>query len=152
MHFVANLHLKNHPGIRDCALLRKERSEANLTASAGKVGWTKPLKQESPPIAGAVRNATALIPQRLSSIIRAITCSENVHACYVRVDRDNNTPPFYVMHRSIPRKSQSTIYVTPFSRWRSTKISNRLHKIKWSPWITVSKTVNLFRIDWTVVE
>ena len=45
---------------------------------------------------GAVRNATPLIPQRLSSIILTITCSENVHArpcieSHGRVDRDNNT-------------------------------------------------------------
>ena len=65
--------------------------------------------QESPPIGGAVRNATSLIPQRLSSIILAITCSENVHPwpCIdsrERVDRDNNTTPvIYVIHRSITK-------------------------------------------------
>ena len=37
-------------------------------------------REESPPIGGAARNATSLIPQRLSSIMIAITCSENVHA------------------------------------------------------------------------
>ena len=37
-------------------------------------------KQESPPIGGTVRNATSLVPQPLSSIVLAITCSENVHA------------------------------------------------------------------------
>ena len=64
-------------------------------------------QQESQPICVAVRNATSLIPQRLSSIILAITCSENVHASpcidsHGRIDRDNNTTPtIYVMHRSI---------------------------------------------------
>ena len=38
------------------------------------------IEQESPPIVGVVRNATSLIAQRLSSIILAFTCSENVHA------------------------------------------------------------------------
>ena len=37
-------------------------------------------QQESPTICGAVGNATSLIPQRLSSIIIAIACSEIVHA------------------------------------------------------------------------
>ena len=61
-------------------------------------------RQESPPIGGAVRNATSLIPQRLSYIILAITCSENVYAwpcidSHGRVDRDNNTTPaIYAMH------------------------------------------------------
>ena len=62
------------------------------------------MKQEGPPIGEAVRNATSLIPQELSYIIHAITCSENVHALpcidsHGRVDRDNNTTPvIYVMH------------------------------------------------------
>ena len=56
------------------------------------------LQQESPPIGGAVRNATSLIPQRLSYIMLAITCSENVRALpciesHWRIDRDNNTTP-----------------------------------------------------------
>ena len=47
---------------------------------------------------GAVRNATSLVPQRMSSIILAITCSENFNAwpcvdSHERVDRDNNTTP-----------------------------------------------------------
>ena len=29
-------------------------------------------------------------------------------------------------------------------------MSKRLHKIKWSPWITVSKTANFCRIGWTL--
>ena len=79
-------------------------------------------KQEGPPIGGAVRNATSFIPQRLSSIILSIACSENVHPwpCMDsrgRDDRNNNTSP--------------AIYVT------DQKISNDLLKQKWSPWTTV---------------
>ena len=49
-------------------------------------------------------------------------------------DRGNNmTPAIFAMHRSVTRKSQSAIYVTPRR-------------------ITVSKTVNFFRISWTVIE
>ena len=50
----------------------------------------------------AVRNATSITPQRLSSTILAITCSENVHAwpwidLHWRVGRDNNrTPAIYL--------------------------------------------------------
>ena len=51
--------------------------------------------QESPPIGGAVRNVTTLIPERLSpNIMLAITCSENVYVCpctCVRLERDDNT-------------------------------------------------------------
>ena len=69
-------------------------------------------KQEGPPIGGSVRNATSLIPQRLSYIVFAITCSENVHALqciesHGRLDRDNNTiPAIYVMPSN--RNQQST--------------------------------------------
>ena len=38
------------------------------------------VKQESPPIDGAVRNATSLIPEQLSSIILVIACSYTVYA------------------------------------------------------------------------
>ena len=31
-------------------------------------------------------------------------------------------------------------------------MSNGLQKRKWSPWITVSKPVNFFRICWTIIE
>ena len=47
-------------------------------------------RQEGPPIGEAVRNATSLIPQRLSYIyylIGPITCSENAQAL-VEVDND----------------------------------------------------------------
>ena len=37
-------------------------------------------RQGGPPIGGAVRNATSLVQSRLSSIILAIVCSENVYA------------------------------------------------------------------------
>ena len=61
------------------------------------------LAQESPPIGGAVWNATSLIPQRLSSTIVAITCSKNVHVepcidSHGRVDHDNNTTPDTSVH------------------------------------------------------
>ena len=39
----------------------------------------------------------------------------------------------------------------PFSGSRSKSVY-WLHKRKWSPWITVSKTVNCFRIGWTIIE
>ena len=61
-------------------------------------------KQEGPPIGGAVRNATSLIPQPLAYIIFAIACLENVHALPCidsrgQLYRDNNmTPAIYVMH------------------------------------------------------
>ena len=58
-------------------------------------------------LVGELRNATSLIPQRLSYILLAITRSVNVRAlpCIVshwRIDRAyNTTPAVYVMHRSI---------------------------------------------------
>ena len=127
-------------------------------------------KQENSPIGGAVRNATSLIPQRLSSssIIPAITCSENIHAwpcidSHGRVDRDNSTTPaIYVMQRSISRnRNQPSTYRVndgrstwaPIFRGQGAKMANRLlHKRKLSYWITISKTVNSFRIDWSVIE
>ena len=42
-------------------------------------------QQEGPPIGGAVRSATSLIPQRLSYTILDITCSKNVHALQLTV-------------------------------------------------------------------
>ena len=71
-------------------------------------------EHEGPPIGGAVRNATSLIQQRLSYIMLAITCSENVRALpcidsHGRIDRDNNTTPaIYVMHRPSNRNQPST--------------------------------------------
>ena len=62
-------------------------------------------EQEGPPIGGAERNATSLIPQRLSYTMVAINFCENVRALpcidsHERIDRDNNTTPtIYVMHR-----------------------------------------------------
>ena len=32
------------------------------------------------------------------------------------------------------------------------KMSNRLQNSKWSPWITVSKTVNFFTIGWNIID
>ena len=52
-------------------------------------------QQESPPIGEAVGNATPLMPQRLASIILAITCY-NAWPCidsHGRVDYDNNATP-----------------------------------------------------------
>ena len=71
--------------------------------------WHLPfeIEQYGPPIGGAVRNATSLIPQWLSYIMLAITFSENVRALpcinsHGRIDRNNNTTSaIYVMHRSI---------------------------------------------------
>ena len=40
----------------------------------------------------------------------------------------------------------------PHFRGQGAKMSNRLHKRKWSPWITLSKTLNPFRIRWTVID
>ena len=44
--------------------------------------WEQKIErvEESPTISGAVQNRTSLIPQRPSSMIFALTCSENVHA------------------------------------------------------------------------
>ena len=111
------------------------------------------MQQQGPPIGGTVRNAASLIPQRLSYTILANTCSEHVHAwlcidSHGRVGIDHNTTPaVYVMHRSNTRKSQSVIYVTRRRWWyvhlspifgvKEQKMSNRLHKSKWSPWTTV---------------
>ena len=39
------------------------------------------IKQENQPVGGEVRNVTTLIPEQLSYIMLAITCSENVYAC-----------------------------------------------------------------------
>ena len=52
-------------------------------------------QQEGLPLGGAVGNATSLIPQRLSYIMLAITCSENVRALpcigsHGRLDRENS--------------------------------------------------------------
>ena len=71
------------------------------------------VKQKCPPIAGAVRNATSLIPQRLPYIMLAITFCENVCALpcidsHGRIDCDNNmTRAIYVMQRSIKRENRS---------------------------------------------
>ena len=79
-------------------------SLSQLTALQAAV---RSIKQEGPPFGGAVRNAMSLILQRLSHIMLAITCSENVPALpcidsHLRRDRDNNTTPvIYVMHGSI---------------------------------------------------
>ena len=60
---------------------------------------TSHFKQESPPIGGAVRNTTSLIPQRLSSTEDiCYHLSGNAHArpcmdSYGGVFRDNNTTP-----------------------------------------------------------
>ena len=40
---------------------------------------------------------------------------------------------------------------SPFWGW-TWKMSNSFYKRKWSPWTTVSKTVNVSRIGWTVIE
>ena len=32
------------------------------------------------------------------------------------------------------------------------KMSNELHNDGWNPWITLSETVNLYEIEWTVIE
>ena len=67
--------------------------------------WLSKSKQESPPIGGAVRNATALIPEWLLHIMLAITCCENVHVrpciySHVRLELGNNTKiAIYVMRR-----------------------------------------------------
>ena len=52
--------------------------------------------QESPPIGGAVRNATTLILERLLSKVLVNTCSEYVYArpciySHLQLERDNNT-------------------------------------------------------------
>ena len=53
-------------------------------------------------VSAAARNATSLIPQRLSYKMLAITFCENVRALpdsHGRIDRDDNTTPaIYVMH------------------------------------------------------
>ena len=40
----------------------------------------------------------------------------------------------------------------PHFRGEGPKISSKLQKRKWNPWITVSKTVNFLRIGWTIIE
>ena len=44
------------------------------------------------------------------------------------------------------------VHLSPHFRSQGTKMSNMLHKMKWSPSITVCKIVNLSRIGWTVIE
>ena len=40
----------------------------------------------------------------------------------------------------------------PHFRAQSANMSNMLQEEQWSHWIAVSKTVNVFRISWTVIE
>ena len=72
-------------------------------------------KQEIPPIGRAVQNATTLIPERLSSVVLAVTCSENVYArpciySLMRLERDDNTTiAIYVIDRR-PQVHSSPVF------------------------------------------
>ena len=105
------------------------------------------LKQESPLFGGAVRNATSVIPQRLSPIIFAITCAENVYArpCFYSHVRLGTGVAGGYSDRCICRDAQ---------QWRHRLAFQFLDVVL--PWLwlvlTFSKTmwVSNFKIDQTV--
>ena len=51
----------------------------------------------------------------------------------------------------VPRKRRQ-VHLSPHFGGQGAKMSKRLHKKKRSPWITVSKTANVFRIGWNIIE
>ena len=59
---------------------------------------------------------------------------------------DNDVP------RNLRNAWRTVGQLEPHFRGQGAKMSNRLHKRKWSTWIAVSNTVNNFRIGWTVIE
>ena len=54
-------------------------------------------RQEGPPIGGAVRNTTSLIPQRLSFIMLLSLAPKTFLQYPVSTDRDNNTASAIIM-------------------------------------------------------
>ena len=117
-------------------------------------------KQEGPPIGGAVRNATSLIPHRLSYIMIAITFCKNVRALPLTATTIWHRPFIYCIvvyldKTAISRLRDAYTILGPLEPQFfgiKERVSNRLQRRKWSPWNAASKTANLSRIGWTIIE
>ena len=69
--------------------------------------------------------------------------------CWLQQFRENR-PRAYAIYVIRTRRLVHTIEA--HFRGQGAEMSNELQPREWSTWIVISKTVNRFKIDWTVIE
>ena len=104
-------------------------------------------KQERPPI--GVKNDDTDVGTTIIYNI-AITCSENV---YVRPCAYGRTRMCDLNATIIWKWPDDRRFTRDTFRGQGEKkVSNGLYNMKWTTWITLSKTLNHFEIFWTVIK